>query len=140
MSHVKESGCYYSWANATNHVIANHKEKIDGLVTTNSINSLVTKQCFDKIIFQEDCTSKGIKHTAFCVTDCSTLKEDQTKHDSSTIAAAAATVAAVIVLVVSVLYCKFKENIIRYAAPYTASVMTRCDGSDDGAVQINLPV
>eukprot|EP00064_Thunnus_orientalis_P006042 superscaffoldBa00000612_g6056 len=109
--------CHYSWTNETKHVLANQIEETAGLVTRNSINVLITSECFDKITLTRSCISETTELTAFCTANCSVMmkiNEDKTKVQKQAMSYTwiALVVAAIVTLalVVFVLYCRFREK------------------------------
>ncbi|XP_044023056.1 uncharacterized protein LOC122861982 isoform X2 [Siniperca chuatsi] len=121
MSHasgVDASKCEYSWTDSGtgNGVIAHHKGANPDLVLSNTINTLVTSQCFDKIVFAENCVSEGSGYTAICTVNCTlfALQMDQKAKEISRswipAIVAVVIVLPVVVLLLVICYCKFRDK------------------------------
>ncbi|XP_076747590.1 uncharacterized protein LOC143421769 [Maylandia zebra] len=64
--------CDYHWDNASGHVLANQKGKMDKLVLKSSNRSIMITSCLSHLNYTRDCISEGIQRRASCDTDCST--------------------------------------------------------------------
>ncbi|KAK5857135.1 hypothetical protein PBY51_010400 [Eleginops maclovinus] len=70
VSDAEASGCFYSWANASNNVLAHEEDTNPDLVVKTGVNDLITYTCFDKMVFKRLCKSEGKGYTAYCLTNC----------------------------------------------------------------------
>lgn len=108
----------YSWANASNYVMANEEDKNPELVVNNSVNDLITNRCFEAVLFKR--TSKeGNGFTAVCTTNCTQSAPRQSERHNVTVPVVLAVVGVILLLVALCvfLFYKFKKNVSRWICP-----------------------
>lgn len=111
--------CQYTWANASNHVLAHNLDKLPELVMRKSVDTLVTLECMNHTILSLDCFSQG--HFIFhCLGDCTeraTLQEDKgTLTETSNPWIPVIVVLVILVILVLVLYFlfyRYRDDVFR---------------------------
>ncbi|KAK5857136.1 hypothetical protein PBY51_010401 [Eleginops maclovinus] len=123
VSDAEASGCYYSWANASDYVLANEEGKNPEMVLRTSVNDLLMFICFDMIIFKRVC-KEGTVYNVDCITNCT--QSSPRKSEGHNVIVLVAVLVGILVLVglCVLLCCKFKEKMSRFMY---ASVKMRMD-------------
>ncbi|KAF3844643.1 hypothetical protein F7725_007806 [Dissostichus mawsoni] len=131
VSEAESSG--YSWANASDYVMANEEDKNPELVVNNSVNDIITYRCFEAVLFKR--TSKeGNGFTADCTTNCTLSAPRKSEGHNMTVPVVIAVVGVILLLVVLCvfLFYKFKKKVSRLI--YTHVKMQRDDHDGEGGI------
>ncbi|KAI9537510.1 hypothetical protein NQZ68_023755 [Dissostichus eleginoides] len=127
----------YSWANASDDVMANEEDKNPELVVNNSVNYIITYRCFEVVLFKR--TSKeGNGFTADCTTNCTRSAPRKSEGHNMTVPVVIAVVGVILLLVCVFLFYKFKKKVSRWI--YTHVKMQRDDHDGEGGITYISPV
>ncbi|KAM8737661.1 uncharacterized protein AB9X84_022647 isoform 2-T2 [Acanthopagrus schlegelii] len=96
------AGCWdYTWSNSTNHVIANNRQEIGGLVLKNTNTTLHTSKFIEGIIFTGFIAATGDLYTARCpITNTENAHSEFSRYNFPTVAVVVPPLLSVLLLVV----------------------------------------